>query len=45
MLRQIVWFAGRAEDWNHYARKVGRPLDDPAGWPLAQLDLAASQIA
>jgi DNA polymerase-3 subunit epsilon len=38
MLRQVVWFAGRAEDWNHYARKVGRSLDDPAGWPLARRD-------
>ena len=29
-----TWFAERAEDWNAYARRVGRDLDDPAGWPL-----------
>jgi DNA polymerase-3 subunit epsilon len=45
MLRQIVWFAGRAEDWNHYARRVGRPLDDPAGWPLTQPVIGKAQIA
>lgn len=45
VLRQIMWFAGRAEDWNHYARKVGRSLDDPAGWPLARPAIGAAQIA
>ncbi|MGA8988021.1 exonuclease domain-containing protein [Aeromicrobium sp.] len=45
MVRQVVWYAGRAEDWNHYARRVGRPLDDPAGWPLAALDDGAARIA
>lgn len=34
MVRQRTWFAERAEDWNAYARRVGRDLDDPAGWPL-----------
>lgn len=34
MARQRTWFAERAEDWNAYARRVGRDLDDPAGWPL-----------
>jgi len=32
---QRRWFAERAEDWNSYARTVGRTLDDPHGWPLA----------
>jgi DNA polymerase-3 subunit epsilon len=45
MLRQIVWYAGRAEEWNHYARKVGRSLDDPAGWPLAQPLISKERIA
>jgi len=35
MHSQRGWFADRAEDWNSYARKVGRSLDDPAGWPLS----------
>lgn len=37
MERQKAWFASRAEDWNSYARTVGRSLDDPEGWPLARL--------
>lgn len=45
VLRQVVWFAGRAEDWNHYARTVGRDLDDPAGWPLARVAATASLTA
>lgn len=35
--RQREWFAERADDWNEYARRVDRALDDPAGWPLARL--------
>lgn len=35
MAHQREWFAARADDWNAYARRVGRPLDDPAGWPLS----------
>jgi DNA polymerase-3 subunit epsilon len=42
MVRQRTWFADRADDWNVYARKVGRTLDDPAGWPLA--GAAASSV-
>ncbi len=34
MHAQRGWYAERAEDWNAYARRVGRDLDDPAGWPL-----------
>lgn len=45
MLRQAGWYAGRAEDWNSYARRVGRSLDDPAGWPLATLDQSIARIA
>ena len=37
MERQRAWFADRADDWNQYARRVGRTLDDPLGWPLARL--------
>jgi DNA polymerase-3 subunit epsilon len=37
MVRQRGWFASRADDWNSYARTVGRSLDDPRGWPLARL--------
>lgn len=37
MQRQREWFAARAEDWNSYARTVGRTLDDPHGWPLASV--------
>lgn len=40
MARQREWFADRADDWNAYARRVGRTLDDPAGWPMAQLPVA-----
>lgn len=35
MASQKQWYAARAEDWNSYARRVGRDLDDPTGWPLA----------
>lgn len=35
MGRQRSWYADRVEDWNAYARTVGRTLDDPNGWPLA----------
>lgn len=35
MQDQRGWFSGRAQDWNAYARTVGRSLDDPHGWPLA----------
>jgi hypothetical protein len=34
MTAQRRWYAERAEDWNAYARRVGRDLDDPTGWPL-----------
>lgn len=34
MLRQHLWHAERAADWNAYAVTVGRDLDDPTGWPL-----------
>ena len=34
MLRQHLWHAERATDWNTYATRVGRDLDDPTGWPL-----------
>ena len=34
MLRQHLWHAERAADWNTYATRVGRELDDPTGWPL-----------
>lgn len=43
--RQRVWFRSRAEDWNAYALRVGRALDDPAGWPLARLRMVESQTA
>ena len=36
MERQREWFAGRADDWNAYARTAGRSLDDPRGWPLSR---------
>ena len=39
MQRQREWYADRAEDWNSYARKVGRDLDDPQGWPLASVQM------
>ncbi|MFT4299282.1 MAG: exonuclease domain-containing protein [Aeromicrobium sp.] len=35
MAQQQRWHAAKAEDWNAYARRKGRSLDDPAGWPLA----------
>lgn len=35
MTRQRAWYAARAADWNSYAERVGRPTDDPHGWPLA----------
>lgn len=35
MQRQRRWFSERVEDWNAYASRVGRTLDDPDGWPLA----------
>lgn len=35
MNEQRRWYAERAADWNAYAERVGRPTDDPHGWPLA----------
>jgi DNA polymerase III epsilon subunit-like protein len=32
---QRTWHMERALEWNAYAAMKGRPLDDPAGWPLA----------
>ncbi|MBC7630227.1 exonuclease domain-containing protein [Aeromicrobium sp.] len=37
MQRQREWYAARADDWNTYARTVGRTLDDRHGWPLASV--------
>lgn len=34
MAAQRGWFADRTEDWNAYAAKNNRSLDDPEGWPL-----------
>ncbi|WP_159085782.1 exonuclease domain-containing protein [Aeromicrobium chenweiae] len=45
MHRQGGWYADRAEDWNRYARTVGRSLDDPAGWPLKQVTEPVAGIA
>lgn len=36
MTHQRTWFADRVRGWNVYAVQGGRPLDDPAGWPLAK---------
>lgn len=33
---QREWYALRAENWNEYATRVGRSLDDPHGWPLSR---------
>jgi len=33
---QREWYALRAEDWNEYATRVGRSLNDPNGWPLSR---------
>jgi len=45
MERQRGWYADRADDWNQYARTVGRSLDDPDGWPLTRLPVTAARIA
>lgn len=42
---QRGWFADRAEDWNAYASRVGRSLDDPLGWPLARVAAAESPLS
>ncbi len=34
MAVQRRWYAERVQEWNCVARERGRPLDDPAGWPL-----------
>ncbi|MEO6472247.1 MAG: exonuclease domain-containing protein [Aeromicrobium sp.] len=34
--RQREWYAMRAEDWNEYAIRVDRSLNDPHGWPLSR---------
>lgn len=36
MEAQRTWFADRTEDWNAYAAKNNRSLDDPEAWPLAR---------
>jgi DNA polymerase III subunit epsilon len=33
---QRGWYAEHADDWNSYARRAGRELDDPQGWPVRQ---------
>lgn len=33
---QREWYALRAENWNDYATRAGRSLDDPHGWPLSR---------
>lgn len=45
MVSQRAWFAGRADNWNEYARRVGRSLDDPRGWPLARLGLDSEALS
>jgi DNA polymerase III epsilon subunit-like protein len=35
MVDQRTWHTERALEWNAYATAKGRPVDDPAGWPLA----------
>ncbi|MGL5828121.1 MAG: exonuclease domain-containing protein [Angustibacter sp.] len=34
MARQLHWWQQKAADWNVYASRVGRSLDDPHAWPL-----------
>jgi DNA polymerase-3 subunit epsilon len=41
MAQQQRWHAAKAEDWNQYARRNARTLDDPAGWPLASALVSA----
>lgn len=33
---QRSWYADKAADWNAYAAKNNRTLDDPEGWPFAR---------
>jgi DNA polymerase III epsilon subunit-like protein len=35
MVDQRTWHTERALEWNAYATRKGRPVDDPGGWPLA----------
>jgi DNA polymerase III epsilon subunit-like protein len=35
MVDQRTWHTERALEWNAYAAKKGRPVDDLGGWPLA----------
>ncbi len=35
MVDQRTWHLERALEWNGYAARKGRPVDDPGGWPLA----------
>ncbi len=35
MVDQRTWHTERALEWNAYAAKKGRPIDEPGGWPLA----------
>ena len=35
MVDQRTWHIERALEWNAYATRKGRPIDDPGGWPLA----------
>ncbi len=36
MTTQREWWQEKATDWNNYASRAGRSLDDPAGWPLPE---------
>ncbi|MET0448120.1 MAG: exonuclease domain-containing protein [Aeromicrobium sp.] len=42
---QREWYARRADDWNEYALRVDRDLDDPLGWPLARVDVTTARSA
>jgi DNA polymerase-3 subunit epsilon len=42
---QRHWYAERAEDWNQYARRKGRSLDDPEGWPLVRVPTGSCRTA
>jgi len=35
MVDQRTWHTERALEWNAYAARKGRPIDDLGGWPLA----------
>lgn len=41
MAQQRYWSAARSMDWNRFALRKGRRMEDPGGWPFSMADMAS----